>query len=69
MRNYLAEHKDFIGGMARCLDLGDTLSFRMEELTPDEADLLAARQDWMAIAEDFKVVLTAIQTDDAETSD
>lgn len=63
MTDYLYAHPSFLGGMARCLDLGDTLTEYNQALTGEQADLLAMKADWMAVGEDFRVAIRTLETE------
>lgn len=54
MTDYLYAHPSFIGGMASCLDLGDTLTIYNESRTGEEADARAIKSDWLAVGQDIK---------------
>jgi hypothetical protein len=53
----------FFEGFARLLDLGGTLNEYNQSDTSDDADLVALRSDWEAIGEDFRGVLSQVQSD------
>ncbi len=47
----------FLGGMARALDLGDTLTEYNQSLTPEQADDLALAADWQAVGQDLRLAM------------
>jgi len=56
MNNYsdfLYAHPSFVGGAARVIDMGDTLTEYNQSLSPEQADQIALRSDWNAIATTF----------------
>ncbi len=59
----LCARPSFLEGLARILDLGGTLNEYNQSETPDDADLVALRSDWEAIGEDFRGVLSQVQSD------
>lgn len=52
--DFLFARPSFLEGMARILDLGNTLSEYNESLTPEEADTRALRADWKAVGSDIQ---------------
>jgi hypothetical protein len=60
MTDYLFTHPSFIGGMARGLDLGDTLTEFNRSISTEEADMIAIKSDWMAVGKDISVVLVKV---------
>jgi hypothetical protein len=48
---------NFLEGMARSFDIGDTFTDYNKSRTSSEADFLAIRSDWRAVGEDFDNVL------------
>lgn len=57
--DFLFARPSFIEGMARVLDLGDTLTEYNESLTGSQADLIALRSDWEMVGQDLR---TAVET-------
>jgi hypothetical protein len=45
----------FLEGVARLLDLGNTLAEYNESQTPEQADFLALRSDWRAVGAEITV--------------
>jgi hypothetical protein len=52
--SFLYARPSFIEGLARIFDLGNTLCEYNQSLTPQQADYLALRSDWLAIAGDLR---------------
>lgn len=52
---FLFARPSFLEGMARVLDLGNTLSEYNRAVTPAQADALALYSDWAAIGQDFRM--------------
>ena len=50
---FLFARPSFIEGMARVLDIGNTLREYNESQTTEEADLIAVHTDWSAIGRDI----------------
>ncbi|MBW2608106.1 MAG: hypothetical protein JRD05_10785 [Deltaproteobacteria bacterium] len=50
---YLFANPSFTTGMARILDLGTTLNEYNSVLSPEEADYLAIKSDWMEVGADM----------------
>ncbi len=50
---YLFANPSFITGMARIFDLGTTLNEYNSVLSPEEADFLAIKSDWMEVGADM----------------
>jgi len=69
MTDYLFAHPSFLGGMARCLDLGDTLTEYNQALTGEQADRVAIQADWMAVGEDIRVAIGTFQAQNGEASE
>ncbi len=44
---------NFVGGVARAIDLGNTLTVYNNSLTEEEADENAIRSDWKAVGDDL----------------
>lgn len=51
---FLYARPSFREGVARVLDMGDTLTEYNYSLTPQQADRLALRSDWMVVGEDLR---------------
>lgn len=51
---FLYARPSFMEGLARIFDFGNTLSEYNQSLTPKQADFLALRSDWLAIAGDLR---------------
>jgi hypothetical protein len=47
----------FAEGASRILDFGNLLNEYNHSLSADQADELAIRADWLAIGEDFRLIL------------
>lgn len=54
---FLFSNPSFLEGLSRAIDLGATLDEYNSSLTPDQADLIAIRNDWEAIGEDILFAL------------
>jgi hypothetical protein len=52
---FLFARPSFLEGFARTLDLGATLDEYNQSVTPEQADLIAIRNDWEMIGEDIVV--------------
>ena len=48
----------FVEGMARNLDIGNTLQEYNDHPTENEADIEALRSDWKAVGEDIKSTIS-----------
>ena len=66
MTDYLFAKPNFVGGMARALDLGGTLSVYNESATPESADSLAMKSDWEMVGADLVEALTSFTDSHAE---
>ena len=53
MTDYLFAKPTFLGGMSRALDLGGTLNVYNDSPSPDVADALALKSDWMSVGQDL----------------
>lgn len=51
---FLYARPSFIEGVARVIDLGDTLTEYNNSITPEQADWLALRSDWTVVGEDLR---------------
>ena len=51
---FLFARPSFLEGWARVFDVGDTLTEYNRSLTPEQADYLAMRADWMAVGDDLR---------------
>lgn len=47
----------FVEGVARAVDVGDTLTVYNISASPEEADLRAIRADWLAVGNDLRRVM------------
>ena len=54
MTDYLYATPGFVGGIARALDLGDTLTVYNVSPTPAEADHAALNSDWIVVGNDLR---------------
>ena len=50
---FLFSNPSFLEGLARTIDLGATLDEYNASLTPEQADLIAIRNDWEVIGDDI----------------
>lgn len=57
MTDYFFARPSFWDGMARCLDLGDTLSEFNMSISDQEADTIAIQADWRAVGQDIFAAL------------
>jgi len=48
----------FFEGMARNLDIGNTLQVYNDSLTENEADIEALKNDWQAVGDDIRVSIS-----------
>jgi hypothetical protein len=55
---FLFARPSFLEGLARTIDLGATLDEYNQSVSPEQADLIAIRNDWEIIGED---IFTAFQ--------
>ena len=63
MRNWttrLFARPSFLEGVGRLLDFGDTMTEYNQSLTPKQADELALRADWEAVAGDFRTSFSRV---------
>jgi hypothetical protein len=51
--SFLFASPSFLEGLARTIDLGSTLDEYNQSVTPEQADLIAIRNDWEMIGEDI----------------
>ena len=51
---FLYARSSFLEGLARIFDFGGTLNEYNQSLTPQQADFLALRADWLTIAGDLR---------------
>jgi hypothetical protein len=68
MTDYLFTHPSFWGGMARTLDLGDTLTEFNRSLFGHEADIIAIKSNWMAIGKDISVAMVTVDAENKARS-
>jgi hypothetical protein len=54
---FLFARPSFLEGLARSIDLGATLDEYNQSVTPEQADLIAIRNDWEMVGEDIFVSL------------
>jgi hypothetical protein len=57
MTDYLFAKPNFIGGMARLLDLGSTLNVYNDSPSEEIADMKALKSDWMAVGNDMRFAI------------
>lgn len=69
MTDYLFAHPGFLCGMARALDLGDTLTEYNRSLSEEEADFIAMESDWMAVGDDIRNAIGALDAETETTSE
>lgn len=60
LTTFLFARPSFLGGMARALDLGNTLNEYNQSLSPEEADTLALRSDFRAVGRDFRAAIDQV---------
>ena len=53
----------FVLGIAAVLDLGGTLKDPVSDKDPLEKDMEALRSDWLAVGEDLRSAMSAVQDD------
>lgn len=51
---FLFARPSFLSGVARVLDLGGSLQIYNESKTPNEADRLAMKMDWLVVGDDIR---------------
>ena len=51
----------FVEGMARTLDIGNTLKKYNESETGQEADIEALKNDWRAVGDDIRISISAYE--------
>jgi hypothetical protein len=56
----------FLEGVARSLDIGDTLTEYNDSESGSAADLQALRSDWLAIGNDLRKAMTQFEKDHAK---
>ena len=54
---------DLISGMARVLDLGNTLNEYNTSATPELADFRALRSDWAAVGQDLRAAMAQLDNE------
>ncbi len=61
--NFLFTDPSFIEGIARLLDFGGTLSQVNYSPTPEQADALAIKADWLAVGADLRATMEKFAAD------
>lgn len=56
----------FLSGAASAFDLGATMFEFNSASSPEEADAIAARQDWRAVGADLRAAIEAHRTDGSD---
>ncbi len=54
----------FLRGLAKVLDLGNTLDYYNDSDSPTQADVDALREDWEIIGQDMRDALEEIQSNE-----
>lgn len=60
----LFDPPSFFAGMARSIDMGNTLTDYNKSMTPEQADHNALAADWMAVGRDFRMALDTVAASD-----
>lgn len=60
MTDFLFNMPSVISGVASLLDIGGTLVQYNDSRTPDEADIMALRSDFLAIGNDMRSAMSEI---------
>ena len=60
---FLFSRPSFLEGVARSLDMGNTLREYNESITEEQADAIAIFNDWGAIGDDFITAMDQIKID------
>lgn len=66
MNYFLFARPSFLGGTASILDFGNTLFVYNDSLTPEIADYMAMRNDWVIVGLDLRL---AVGTEQAATQE
>ena len=66
MTDYLYAEPSFLGGMARVLDLGDTLTNYNYSPSPESADTIAIQEDWRSVGDDLRAALKKCKEEHVE---
>ena len=69
MTHFFYANPSFVEGMARTLDIGDTLTVFNDSMTPEEADYRALKADWVAVGEDIKVAIEGFAKDHGQETE
>jgi hypothetical protein len=59
LTDYLYARPSFLEGCGRVLDFGDTLTQYNTAVTAEQADLIAAYFDWLAVGNDLRAAVSA----------
>lgn len=65
----LYARSSFFEGVARLVDFGGTLNEYNECDTPAEADVVALRSDWEALAQDYRAALGSVVDESQASAD
>ena len=60
---FLYARPSFLEGVARALDVGNTLTEYNSSITPEQADWLALQADWRIVGEDLRYSLKQAAND------
>jgi hypothetical protein len=60
----LFDPPSFLAGMARSIDMGNTLTDYNKSMTPEQADHNALAADWLAVGRDFRIALDTVVASD-----
>lgn len=61
--SFLFAMPSFLRGMARAIDLGDTLTVYNQSRTPEEADALAIKNDWASVGDSLRGSIKKYQSE------
>ena len=58
---FLFAHPSVLGGVASLFDFANSLSLYNVSLTPEQADFLATKADWLAVGDDLRAALRELE--------
>jgi len=64
---FLFARPSFLAGAASLMDFGNTLLAYNESVTPEQADYLATKCDWVAVGDDLRRAVKQLEADREKT--
>lgn len=65
MNYFLFARPSFVGGTAHILDFGNTLFVYNDSPTPEFADYMALKNDWILVGSDLRFAIREVARDDS----